>query len=121
MTKRYVGHTEKNYQRFFASDGTTPEDPASLVLRVKSPIDPDERRLVYGVDAELVRESVGVYYFEAFYQVPGRHWLRWEWPDGIVEEWTKIEPSAFVHTFQLTATGITTSSPQLQTPTVTEV
>lgn len=119
-----IGSTKRHYARFYASDGETPADPTSVRLRTREPETGAEKVFNYGADPEIVKESVGVYYYDAFYEIAGRHRRRWEATgavQAIIEEWTDIAASAFVYLFTLSPTDVIVGSPSIGTPPLAEV
>ena len=122
--KIYPGSAVTHVVSFFETDGSTPVDPTTVKLRLRSPWPAGETLLVYGVDAEIVRTGVGIYTYKQTYAFPGRHHRRWEGSgnvDIILEEWSRVEQSAFGYLFEMpAAAAVTTGSPIITSPTLTE-
>lgn len=121
----FVGATVRHTVEFYATDGTTLVDPTNVVLRTRTP-DPwgIETHYVYGVDAEIVRDAVGQYHFDALYELPGRHFRRWEASGNIntiKEEWTKVNASAFEFWFDISSTSFAVAGLSLGNPTAAQI
>jgi hypothetical protein len=73
------------------------EDPTVLVFRWKEP-DGTITSYTYGVDAELVRDALGLYHVDRTLNAAGIHTWRWK-ASGLVtdadEKKLKAKPSAF--------------------------
>lgn len=57
---------------------SSPVDPDSVVVKVLHPGDTGPTSYTYGVDAEVIKESVGCYRFDVFATTPGTYSFRWE-------------------------------------------
>ena len=64
-------------QGTFRNAAGTLADPDTVTLRIKYP-DASTTTHVYGVDANVIRDSVGVYYYLLPLTLEGAHYYRWE-------------------------------------------
>lgn len=67
-------------------------DPTVVRLRWRVFSDGDDTTWVYGVDSEIVRDSIGLYHGDIPVTVKGTHYFRWEGTGAV----TAAEESSFL-------------------------
>ena len=62
-------------------------DPTGVIFKIQDP-DGDIRTFVYGTDASLMRDSLGVFSIDLILYTAGKHLIRWETtsPNVAIEE-----------------------------------
>lgn len=73
-------------------------DPSTLVLKYKTPAGVITTK-TFGTDAEVVKDSVGVYHFDLTLSAQGDWWYRWQSTGtaaGVKERRVYVRPSEFV-------------------------
>lgn len=76
MTDSYDIGDARDILVTFTDQNGVPADPTGITFKMREP-DGTETTYVHGTDAEVVKESTGVYYVTWTYAKKGRHIARW--------------------------------------------
>lgn len=80
LTKSFKFAATVRLRAAFSDDQcpSSPVDPDSILVKVLAPGDTGPTSYTYGVDAGVVKESVGCYRFDVFATTRGTYSFRWE-------------------------------------------
>jgi hypothetical protein len=81
----------------FADLSGAAADPTSVTVKIKDPAG-EEAAYVHGVDAEVIRDSLGAFHIDLELTAAGPWWQRWEGSGAVTateEGYVRVRKSAF--------------------------
>ena len=93
----YIGSETELTVEFFDMDGSTPADPTVATIKVRDPAGVETSH-VYGVDVNVVKESVGVYHLDQVLDQAGTWFYRGIGTGAVVaagEKFLRVQPTSF--------------------------